>query len=106
METAVCRIEIFALAVRTQREGRHAGVVAVVGQRLDQRVARAALGAVDERVAVTPVLRVLQLMAAVVAHEVIRGHEDTRVGIGRTGRDQEVGIVSRFDALDAGNDRT
>ena len=44
-------------------EMRHAGVRAVVGQRRDDRVARAALRAVDEGIAMSPVRRVRQFRA-------------------------------------------
>ncbi len=106
MEAAIGRIEILALAVVAERKGRHAGVVAVVRQRLDQRVARAALGAVDEGITVAAIVGVLQLPAAVVAHEIVGGHEDPCLGIGRARGDQEAGIVPRLDLFHAGNDGT
>ena len=61
------RIGVLAQARRALRERRHAGLRAVVGQGAGQRVARAALGAVDEGVAVAAVGRVEQLGQAVVA---------------------------------------
>ena len=60
-------IVVFALAVRALAERAHGGVRAVVGQALDEGVTRAALRAVDERIAMTPVGGVEEFAAAVVA---------------------------------------
>ena len=61
MESAIERILVLAPALGAEREARHAGVRPVVGQRLDQRVARAALRAVDERIAVAAVAGIGEL---------------------------------------------
>ena len=67
VEAAVGRILVLAAAVGAEREAGHRRVRAVVRDRADDREARAALGAVDERVAVAAVGRVEQLAQAVVA---------------------------------------
>ena len=51
VEAAVGGIAIVARAILAHRERRHRGLRAVIGQRARQRVARAAMGAVDERIA-------------------------------------------------------
>ena len=73
------RIFIFAAAFRTHREFRHTRAFPVVGHRIKNRQARAALGAVDERMQVAPVLRVKQLPAAFVAG-------------GDVGRDKDIAV--------------
>ncbi len=71
MEAPVERVLVFAPARVAQREARHAGVRPVIRQRVDDRVARTALRAVDERIAVAPIGRVGKLAHAVVAREEI-----------------------------------
>ena len=62
--------------VRAQGKARHRRIGAVIGQALDQRVARAALGAIDEGIAEAPIVRVVQFGKAIVAGEVVRRHVD------------------------------
>jgi hypothetical protein len=68
VEAAVERVVVLARAVLAHGEAAHGGERPVVGERLDDRVARPAVGAVDERVAVPAVGRVAHLAQAVVAH--------------------------------------
>ena len=68
VEAAVERVVVLALAGRALREARHAGVRPVVGQRAGDREARPAVRAVDERVAMTAVGRIEQLVEAGGAH--------------------------------------
>ncbi len=63
VEAAIGRISVLGRQCRAQREAGHRRVGAVVGQGADQGVARPALGAVDERIAETPVGRVVQFRA-------------------------------------------
>src|SRR5210317_275720 len=79
METPVCGVPIFAFAVGTQRKSRHARIRTIVGQRFYQRIARTTLGAVDKRVGMAPVRRVLQFPLAVITHEVVGRHKNLRV---------------------------
>ena len=60
VEAAICRIVVVALAGRTQRKGRQAGVDPLEGQLVEHAVAGAAIGATDQGVAVAPVGGVAQ----------------------------------------------
>ena len=64
VEAAVGRIGVVAGAVRAHRERRHRSLRAVVGQRARQRIARAAMGAVDQRIAEEAARRIEQLLEA------------------------------------------
>ena len=66
------RRRVFRGARRAQREARHRRVRPIVGQRVDQRVTRPALRAVDERIAISAVARIVEFAPAVLAHEVVR----------------------------------
>ncbi len=84
MEAAVERVLVFGGTVRAERETRHGGVGPVVGDVTDDGETRAAVGAVDERVAIAPIGRVEQLAQAVGADAHIRrdGHKGGRVIFG------------------------
>ena len=106
MEAAVGRVGVFGSAFGAHREPLHARVWAVVGQLLYDGEARSAIGAVDERVAVTSIRRVEKLRQAVVAGREVRAHEGRLlrpIVIG--GADGEVlealgGDLVQMDALD------
>ena len=68
VEAPVRRIGIVARAVRAHRERRHRSLRPVVGERARQRIAGAAMGAVDQRVAEEAARRVEQLFETGVAH--------------------------------------
>ena len=72
---AVFDVVVFPVAVRAHGEGAHGGLRPVVGDVLDDGKARAAVGAVDEGVAIAPVPGVQQLPQAVVTDADIRGNE-------------------------------
>ncbi len=78
VEPAVGRVAVLGIAGVAQRERAHRRLGPVVGELVDDRGARPAVGAVGERVAVAPVRRVEQLAQAVVAG-------------GDVGREQAVG---------------
>ena len=61
MKSPVARVGIFGRAVRAQAEACHGRIGAVVRQALDQGVARAALGAIDEGIAVAAIVRIVQV---------------------------------------------
>lgn len=82
VEAAMLRRLVLAQTGRALRERRHAGGGAVVGQRARQRVARAALGAVDEGVTVAPVRGVEKLRQAVGAHRRVVADGGVHGGIG------------------------
>src|SRR6218665_1946905 len=57
MEATIARVFILAQAMGAHREARHGGLGAIIGQCADQGKARAAVGAIDERIAITPIYR-------------------------------------------------
>ena len=73
VEASVARDPVLRLARRAHGEGRHGGEGPVVGEVLDDRVARSAVRAVDERVAVAAVGRIPDLAQAVVAGRRVDG---------------------------------
>ena len=75
VETAVERVGVFRGATRAHGEILHGRCGAIVGQRVDDGEARAAVRAVDERVAEAAVVGVEQLGQAVVARGKIGRHE-------------------------------
>ncbi len=72
MEAPIERVLVFAPAARTEREARHRGVRPIVGQGLDDRVARSALRAIREGIAIAACGRILQFLGAKRATERIR----------------------------------
>jgi hypothetical protein len=106
VEAPVQRIGVFAQALRALGEWRHAGLCAVVGQGARQRVARPALRAVDEGIAVAPVGGIEQFGQAVVAGRRV-GRDCRRDTAGAAGEDAEVVLPvdaaagGGLDALDA-----
>ncbi len=72
---AVQGVVVFCPAGVAEGEGGHRGVLAVIGQAVQDGVARAAVGAVDEGVAVTAVDRVQELPPALVAYRQVGQHE-------------------------------
>ena len=101
---------VLAQALRALRERGHAGLRAVVGQGAGQRVARAALRAVDEGVAVAPVGGVEQLGQAVVAGGGV-GRDRVRHLARPAGQDAKARLAGerpctrRLQMLDAGERR-
>ncbi len=75
VEAAVERVAVLAGAALAHGEVLHRRALAVVGQLLDDGEARPAVRAVDERVAVAPVVGVEQLAHAVVARGQVGRHE-------------------------------
>src|SRR5688572_5818203 len=61
MKTTARRIVVFTLALRTHSERPHRRIRAIVGQRLDDRVARSTLRAIDERITIAAISRIPQL---------------------------------------------
>src|ERR1039458_10355613 len=82
VEAAVERVIILGLTLRTHREGFHRGVRAVIGQRFDDAEARAAVGAVGERVPIAAVGRVEDLAQAIGTGRDVREHQS---GLGPAG---------------------
>ncbi len=88
VESPVRRVPVFALAGRAKPELAHAGPGPVVGQVIDDRGPRAAVGAVRERIPIPPILRVEELIQTVVAG-------------GDVGREQPIGRDGRLALLDS-----
>ena len=105
MEPSIERILVLAPAFRTQHEARHAGVRAVVRQCLDQRVARPALRAVDERIAMAAISGVGEFGHAFVAGEEVWRHGDLRRVGGTARRDLESGTPGRCAVCDLAHER-
>ena len=80
VEAAVQRVGVLGGAARAHRKARHRRVRPVVGQVRDDRVARPAVGARDERVVVAAVVGVVQLGQAVGARRRVRGDERALAG--------------------------
>ena len=110
VEAAVARVLVLGPAGRAQDEAAHGRVRAVVGQRAQDGEARAAVGAVGERVAVAPVGRVEHLGQAVRAGRQVRQHQ-RRPGPGLVavpdleGREPRGGQPRGLDALHDGAGR-
>ena len=87
---AVLNVVVLPVAVRAHGEGAHGGLRPVVGDILDDGKARAAVGAVDERIAVAPVRGIQQLAQAVVTDADIRGNEGVAQRLALTRQDLEI----------------
>ena len=98
MEAPIQRILVLAAAVLAEPEAGHRRVRPVVGHRADDREARAALGAVHERVAVAPVGRVEQLAHALVAGGDVR-RDQCRAARGPARDDAEGALATRRQRL-------
>ena len=103
---AVFDVVVFPVAVRAHRKCAHRGLGPVIGHVLDDRKARAAVGAVDKGIAVTPIGRVAQLAQAVVTDADVGGNERVALRLGFALQDLEIpkvlqlGREFRLDALD------
>ena len=74
--SACGRGDIFVTAFRTHGEYLHGCPLPVIGKRFKDRKPRAARGAVDKRMQISPVRRIQQLRPAFVTNGDVRGHED------------------------------
>src|SRR5207253_10516251 len=87
---------VFAAALSAHGEGRHGGALAIVRRAGHDGEARPAVGAVEERVAMTVIARIVQLAQAVGAGGDIGRdeHGPTRAGFTRV--DAESGFAARL----------
>src|SRR5262245_10075518 len=76
VEAAVARALVLSPALLAEREARHRGAVAVVGQRLDDREPRATACACLQSVSVPSIARIAQLGHACVAHGTVRSRRE------------------------------
>ena len=81
MVAAVFNVVIFPLAVRAHGKGLHGSLRPVIGNVLDDGQTRAAVGAVNKRIAIAAVLRIQQLPQTVGADGDIRGDEGVTAGL-------------------------
>ena len=86
---AVFDVVVFPLAVGTHGEAPHGGERTVVGHVFDDGEAGAAVGAVEEGVAVSPVARIEQLLPAVLTETDVRGDEGVALLFHQTRQDRE-----------------
>jgi len=98
VEAAVGRVLVLSPAVRAHREAGHRRRTPVVRDAAHDREARPALCAVHERIAVTPVARVEELMQAVVARGDV-GWDQSRSIACAARDDGEVGLAERLDRV-------
>ncbi len=90
VKAAICGVFILGAAPGAQGKTGHGGVRPVVGDIADDRETGAAVGAVDEGVAITPVLRVFHLPQAVGAGCDVGGDEDFFPAFLLTGDDAKI----------------
>ena len=87
--TATRRVVVLGGAGGTHGEARHRGVRTVVGKPFDDREARSAVGARDERVTKAAIVGVTELGETLGAHRSVGRDERHRHGIGATLGDHE-----------------
>ena len=90
---AIFDVAVFPLAVRAHGKAPHGGQRTVIGQVPHDGKARAAVGAVDEGVAIAPVLRVQQLAPTVVAQAEVRRDERVALRLDQTRQDRKALVV-------------
>ena len=107
MEPARARIGVFRRAGGAQGEAGERGAGAVVGQRRDHAVARAAVHAGDERIEKAAVGAVVQLVQAGSTGGEVGHHHGGTESLRRARRDREAGRAARLHAghRAAGDDR-
>jgi len=111
MKAAVGGIVVFRLAAGAHAKGRHGGLGAVVGKTGNDRIARAAVGAVDKRVAVAAIPGGAHFFEAIRAHGHVRGYQHGGTGFLRAAGDDLEGFeplgrgVADFDRNDLGQGR-
>ena len=105
---AVFNVVIFPFAVRAHGEAPHGGQRPIVGHVPHDGEARAAVGAVDEGVAVSPVLRVQQLPFTVLTEADVRRDEGVALALHKARQDRKARHPPErqppmgFDAVDDG----
>ena len=103
VKTSVQRILIFLTALRTQIEFRHGSVLPVIGQGLNYRVARPALGAVGEWILITTVTRGAHFLQAIRAGEIVRRNMNRRTALVIALYDRKTCSSERLYGLNACN---
>src|SRR5579872_97239 len=96
MEAAVQRVAVLIPAARAHGEAPHGGVGPVVRQRVDDAVARPAVGAVGERIVIAPVFRIEDLTAAIGARGEVREHNRAPLALPVAFGYPEAGVTGRL----------
>jgi hypothetical protein len=107
VKSTVQRVLVFLQALRTHPEGFHGRLGPVIGNVLDDGEPGTAMGAIDERVAVSPVFRIEELSPARIAGGNIRRDALKSSLLGNARPDLERSIsfwrfVLAMDFFDAG----
>jgi hypothetical protein len=100
MKATVARILVFRAAIGAHGERGHRGARPVIRDAADDREARAAIGAVDERIPVPAVRRVEELLQACVARCGVRRDRRCRLGTVLGRDDRKARFATRSHVLD------
>jgi hypothetical protein len=84
MVTAIDRVLIFLLARDAKGKVRHDRIETVIGKIMNDRIARTTLRAVDEGIAVTPILRVFEFNKTALADSLVLRHHSIPLVISPT----------------------
>jgi hypothetical protein len=99
VKTSVKRIMIFTGAIVTHSKDCHGGFGPVIGNVVNDGVSRSAVGAVDERIEVSSVLRVKELPEAIAAGCCVRRYEGCSLFALLAGPDLESAVGSGREFL-------
>ena len=105
MEASIKRSRVFGGTLWAQRKLSERGVRPVVGQCANQRVARSALRAVDERVTIAPRIGVAQLRQTLIAGEQVRRDMYVQLLAGRARQNAKLIAAFTLHRPDSQQDR-
>src|SRR5262245_37867786 len=95
VKAAIGRVMKFPRAVAAHFKGRHGGSLAIIGNVLDDGESRTTVGAVNKRIAISPIRWIEKLDETVVAGGCIRGDQHTSLLFILTADDVESGLSLR-----------
>ena len=101
MKATIGGVLVLRLAGRAHAERRHGRHRAVVGDVLNDGVARAAIGAVGEGIAKAPIRGIAEVAPAIVAGRHVGRHQHELAGFGHAVPDDEVRIAQRREIGDS-----